>query len=153
MYMTAPAGEFRGWGITAGISLPLAPWSLGRIAGQIEEKEAAEKQARATYAAGAAMIRAGVRELRARAAAGLKQLDAFRSQILPNADQALQAGITAYQTGGTDILSLLDSFRTYVRLRQEALMVRMRFEQTRIELERTVGLLAARTLAAERIMP
>lgn len=153
MYRTAPAGDFRGWGVSAGVSLPFAPWSLGRIAGKVEESEAAGQRARAQYASGVAMARASVRELRAAAASGLKQLGTYRSEILPAADQAVKAGITAYQTGDTDILSLLDSFRTYIRLRREALDLRTDFEQTRVELERTVGLLAARTLRAERLLP
>ena len=137
--VTSPIDGFNGWSITAGITLPFAPWTLGKASARAEEASAAIKRTTATYNASRNMVLSNVRDLYYKAAAGKRQLDMFRTVIIPQAEQSLSASRTAYQTGTTDFLMLIDSYRTLVMLTKEYFMTRMQFEQTVASLERAVG--------------
>jgi cobalt-zinc-cadmium efflux system outer membrane protein len=138
-YITSPTDGFRGWSVMAGISLPFAPWTLGRVGGRVDEADATLKKAGASYQASRAMVTTSVRDLYYRASAGKEQLTTFRLAILPQARMSLQASQAAYQTGKTDFFMLIDAYRTLVSLTREYFMTRMQFEQTKAELERAVG--------------
>lgn len=139
-YVTMPITQFRGWSVIAGISIPFAPWTLGKAAARVEEADATYERAVANYHASRDMIVATVHEMYVRAASGKRQLMSYRRTIVPLAEQSLRASLTAYQNGTTDFLMLIDAYRTLVDLRMEALMTRMQFEQSVAELERAVGL-------------
>ena len=83
---------------------------------------------------------ASVRDFYYKASASNRQLDTYRTSIIPQARQALSASRTAYQTGTTDFLMLIDTYRTVVMLTKEYFMTRMRFEQAFASLERAVGI-------------
>jgi outer membrane protein TolC len=138
-YVTAPAGDFRGWSVGAGLTLPFAPWTLGKASGRVEEAEATKRESQFEYDAVRNMVRAEVRDLYYRVQAARLQLDRYREEILPQARQALQAGVASYQSGGGDLLMLIDTYRTEVGIASEALMARVRFEQSLAGLERAVG--------------
>lgn len=138
-YVTIGAEHFRGWSVKAGITLPFAPWTLGKAHSRIEEAEIMKESAQAKYAASRNMVGAAVRELYFKADAAKKQLANYSSVIVPQSRQALQASMMAYQTGKTDYLMLIDSYRMFTMLTMEQLMLRMQYEQTLAELIRTVG--------------
>jgi len=139
-YVTEPIGVFKGWSLIAGISIPFAPWTLRKAGARVEEADATIERATATYHASRDMIVAAVREMYLRASSQCRQLASYRRAILPQAEQSLQASLTAYQNGTSDFLMLIDAYRTLVELRMEALMTRMQFEQSVAELEKAVGL-------------
>ena len=85
------------------------------------------------------MVVSGIKDLFYRAEAAKEQFDKYNSAILPQAKQSVEASLTAYQTGATDFLMLIDAYRTLVNLSKEYFMTRMQFEQTIAELEREVG--------------
>ena len=136
---TIPAAGFSGWRIRAGITIPFAPWTLGKANARVEEANAAIMRAEATYKASRNMVLATVSDLYYRAVAGTRQIAAYRNSILPQARQALNSSQVGYQTGKADFLMLIDSYRTLVDFTKEYFMTRMRFEQTVAELERAVG--------------
>src|SRR2546422_1049842 len=136
---TIPATGFSGWRIRAGITIPFAPWTLGKANARVEEANAAIMRAEATYKASRNMVLATVSDLYYRAVAGTRQIAAYRNSILPQARQALNSSQAAYQTGKADFLMLIDSYRTLVDFTKEYFMTRMQFEQTVAELERAVG--------------
>jgi outer membrane protein TolC len=138
-YVTMPNSDFRGWSITAGITLPFAPWTLGKANSRVEEAEIKTKSAHAKFAGSRNMVVATLHELWFKADATKKQLANYSSVIVPQSWQALQASIMAYQTGKTDYLMLIDSYRMFTMLSMEQLMLRMQYEQTLAELIRTVG--------------
>jgi outer membrane protein TolC len=86
------------------------------------------------------MVRSTIRDLYYRAEGERRQLATYRKTILPQARQSLNASMAAYQTGKTDFLMLLDSYRMLVELGMDALMHRMEFEQTVARLEREIGI-------------
>lgn len=139
-YMTNPMADFRGWSVSAGVTLPFAPWTLGKASGRVEESEAGVLRARASYDATRNMVIARVRDLYARAQSTRAQLERYTVSILPRAEQSLQSSLSAYQTGQTDFLMLIDAYRTLVELSMESIMIRMQFEHAVAALEREVGL-------------
>lgn len=138
-YVSEPRGTFTGWNMSVGVSLPFAPWTLGKANARVEEAEASMNASVAAYSVTRNMVRAEVRDMFYKVEASRSQLENYRTLIVPQAEQSVQASIAAYQTGAADFLSLIDAYRTLVDLREEALMRRMEFEQALAELERVVG--------------
>ncbi|MBI3364762.1 MAG: TolC family protein [Ignavibacteriae bacterium] len=137
--VTSPADGFNGWSVRAGITLPFAPWTLGKASARTEEAEASIKRTTAAYNASRTMVLSSVKDLYLKADASKRQLDTYRTIIIPQAEQSLAASRTAYQTGTTDFLMLIDAYRTLVNLTKEYFMTRMQFEQTVADLEHAVG--------------
>jgi outer membrane protein, heavy metal efflux system len=137
--MTEPMGPFTGWSVSAGITLPFAPWTLGKASSRADEANADIIRSNASYTATRNMVVSNIKDLFYRVEAAKQQLDRYNSKILPQAKQSVQASLTAYQTGTTDFLMLIDAYRTLVNLSKEYFMTRMQFEQTMAELEREVG--------------
>jgi len=138
-YVTSPMGDFRGWSILAGVSLPFAPWTLGKANSRVDEATATVSKSSAALNASRNMVLSSIKDLYVKSQSAKRQLDSYRDVILPQARQSLKASITAYQNGRTDFLMLIDAYRTLVELSMESLMVRMQFEQAVAELERQVG--------------
>lgn len=145
-YVTGPTDGFRGWSVIAGISLPFAPWTLGKASGRVNEAEASVKRSTSSYNASRNMVLSSVSELYYKVSAAKKRLDMYRTRILPQAQQSLDASTTAYQTGSTDFLMLLDAYRTLVDLRMEYYVTRMQFEKSVAELEWAIGYQNIRSL-------
>ena len=137
--MTAPMGDFSGWSLSAGITLPFMPWSSGKISAQADEASSVIEQAQASYRASRAMVAGNIRDMYYKADAARVKLINFRKTILPQTDQALEAGVAGYQNGTTDFLMLLDSYRTRTQLRKEYFMTRMEFDVAVADLEREAG--------------
>jgi len=137
--ITSPLSGFSGWSVSATLSLPFAPWTLGKNSAQVEEAEASIDKAQSSYIADRNMVVSNIKDLYYKANAGKQKLDVYRTGILPRAHQALDASLSAYQTGKTDFLMLIDSYRTFVNLTKEYFMIRMQFEQNKANLEREVG--------------
>ena len=138
-YMTAPVGGFNGWTVTAGVTLPFAPWTLGARAGRIDESEAAINRASAALGAARAMVRSEIRETYSRAVADRDQVDSYRSAILPRAEASLRAALASYRSGKGDFLMVLDSSRMLRDLKTEELMLRMDFARSIAALEQEIG--------------
>jgi outer membrane protein TolC len=138
--MTEPMGSFTGWSVSAGITLPFAPWTLGKASARVDEANAAIIRSNASYTSTRNMVASNIKDLYYKASGAKKQLDIYNSEILPQARQSVQASLTAYKTGTTDFLMLIDAYRTLVNLSKEYFMTRMQFEQTVSELEREAGI-------------
>lgn len=139
--MTSPMGDFSAWSLSAGITLPFMPWSVGKINAQADEASSVIEQAQASYRASRAMITGNIRDMYYKADAARVKLANFQQTILPQTDQAIEAGVRGYQNGTTDFLMLLDSYRTRTELRKDYFMTRMGFDQALADLEREVGVI------------
>ncbi len=137
--VTSPIDGFGGWSVSAGITLPFAPWTLGKANARKDEASAAILRSTSTYNATRNMVLASLRDLYYKAMASKRQLDTYRTIIIPQAEQSLSASRTAYQTGTTNFLMLIDAYRTLVMLTKDYFMTRMQFEQSIAGLERAVG--------------
>lgn len=138
-YVTFPTGDFRGWSVIAGITLPFAPWTLGKASGRVEEATATVNRSASAYRSSRSMVLASVRDLYSRVRSAQQRLRRYRISLLPEARESLRASFTAYQTGKADYLMMIDASRMSIDLSMEALMARMEFEQALAELERAVG--------------
>ncbi|MGB2868248.1 MAG: TolC family protein, partial [Bacteroidota bacterium] len=107
------------WDVMFGISVPIAPWVSGKYSGKVEEREYGVQQGEDNIRDARNMIRFEVFDSWAKAKAHWEQADRFQTSIIPEARQALQALLSAYQTNKADFLSLLDSFRTLQMFRME----------------------------------
>jgi len=139
-YVHSPVGSFNGWSISAGITLPFAPWTIGKQNANVEEANIFLDKANATLNATRNMVFANVKDLFYKAEASKKQLDNFRLNILPQLRNTLDASLSEYQNGKTDFLMLLDSYRMLVDMTMEYYMKRMEFEQTLAQLDKEVGM-------------
>lgn len=137
--ITEPMGSLKGWSISAGITIPFAPWTLTKASARVEEARAEVDRSSALYASSSAMVRGSVRDLFYKAVSAKRRLDLFQGTIMAQARQSAVANLAAYKTGSTDFLMLIDSYRTLVSLTKEYNMTRMEFEQTMAELERVTG--------------
>jgi len=137
--VTSPMTGFNGWSVSASMTIPFAPWSIGKTNARVEEAQAAVSGSVETYNASKNMVASTVSDLYYRLRSAERQLDLYRSTILPQAEASLQASLTAYQNGRSDFLMLLDASRMLVDLKMESLMLRMQYEQTTSQLERAVG--------------
>ena len=145
-YMTGPTTGFNGWTVTAGITIPFAPWSVGGVSSRVEESEAGVRGAEAMLDASRASLRAEVTGLAARAAAEALQAEHYRREILPRAEEMLQAALGGYRSGRGDVLPLLDAFRMRNETTLDALMLGMEYAQTLAALERAIGVIDISTI-------
>jgi outer membrane protein TolC len=138
-YDTSPEKKFNGWTISAGITLPFAPWTIAKADSRLQEAEISLEKSQANLNATRNMIITNINDLYFKALANKQQLESFQKSILPQTRQSLEASLTAYQSGRTDFLMLLDSYRMLVEMTMEFYMVRMQFEQTLAQLDKEVG--------------
>jgi outer membrane protein TolC len=137
--VTSPATGFNGWSVSAGITLPFAPWTLSRVHAGVEEATASVDGSRASYQAARLMVISNIKDLYYKADSFKRQLDLYRQAVLPQSRQSLNLSLSSYQTGKTDFLALIDAYRSYVQSTKEYFMVRLNFEQTLTDLEFEVG--------------
>jgi outer membrane protein TolC len=137
--VTSPSSGFRGWSVSAGITLPFMPWSLPGVSAGVDEAAAMVDGSRASYHAARLMVINNIKNLYYKAESYKRQLDLYRQAVLPQARQSLDLGLSSYQTGKTDFLMLIDQYRSYARYTQEYFMIRMNFEQTLADLEFEAG--------------
>ncbi len=139
-YMTAPVGTFRGWSVSVGMTLPFVPWTLAKANSRVDEASATIDEARSAYRATIATVSGDIKDLYYKADGFKRKLDIFRSGILPQSRQVLMSNLSGYQTGKTDFLMLINSYRSYVNLTSDYYMTRMQFEKTIASLEQESGL-------------
>ena len=139
-YLTSPLDGFNGWSLRAIITLPFAPWTLGKSSARVDEASASIRRATTTYTASRNMVLSSVQDLFFKAQSFKQQLNTYRVEIIPQVEQSVRASIAGYQTGTTNFLMLIDAYRTRVATTREYFMSRMQFEQTVADLEKEVGM-------------
>ena len=64
----------------------------------------------------------------------------YKHTTIPQAEQTLQSTVTAYQTGKTEFLMLIDAYRMLLMARLDYYMAVMNFMASQAQLEQAVGL-------------
>ena len=121
------------------LTIPFSPWTKGKHDYEVEEALAERQAARANLAAVKNMTLFEVKEMSAKIAAAMKSVSIYRDGLLPQAEQAFQAAVAAYQTGGVNFMTLLDAQRTIRDVRMGYYKALVDYEQSRADLERAVG--------------
>lgn len=127
------------WSAMVGINIPLAPWGVGKYSGKVEENEASLRSSEQSLLEMQNMVQAQVRDAQAKVRSGWERLDRYRATILPQAKEAFQSTLAAYQIDAADFLSLLDSYRMLQMLKMEYYMVEAEYASNIAALEQAVG--------------
>jgi outer membrane protein TolC len=137
--MTMPGSGMGNWTVSAGISLPFAPWTLNKASARVQEAQARRGVMESMSASTRNMIAARVRETYAAVKAWERRASSYEMDILPKTERSLRLLMTEYQTGMTSYLMLIDGFRIYQEMAMDNIMARVRYEQAVAALEREVG--------------
>jgi outer membrane protein TolC len=127
------------WAAMVGINIPLAPWGIGKYSGKIEESELNVRSSEQSLLDMQNMVRAEVSDTYAKVQSRWQQIDRYQQTILPQAEQALQSTLAAYQTDKADFLSLLDTYRLVQMFKMEYYMAVGEYYSGLAALERAVG--------------
>jgi cobalt-zinc-cadmium efflux system outer membrane protein len=146
---TQPMIGVNTWTVMAGITIPFAPWTLGKASARVQEARADRSMRQSMLHADRNMIEAAIRESYARVKAYETQVRAFEQTILPQSRQSLLSSLGEYQSGRSSYLMLLDSYRMNQDMRMEATMARMKYETEIANLLKQVGVLEMNEIPQE----
>ncbi len=138
-YVRMPALMENRWSISAGITLPFAPWTAAKTSSRVEEAEADQLMLSSTFEASKNTVQNQIRSEYAALQALKKELRSLQETILPQINQSLQLLLTEYENGKTSYLMVLDGYRMHNETQLEIAMAKMNYKQTLAALEREVG--------------
>ncbi len=121
-----------------GVKVPL--WRAKLKAG-LEEAQVKKRQTSLRVEALETAFRTQIEDLLSRHERQQRRLDLFDRALIPQAETTLEATLSAYTTGRTDFLDLLDAERTLFNLRLDQTETYTRYLKTTAALERALGVL------------
>lgn len=129
-----PEGEtVNAFGVEASISLPLFNRAAPKGEAQIAQAELAAAETRLAYIE--QQLRRNLEVTFAAVEATEKQVLEFRNVVLPESQNAVNAAVTAYQSGQLSLTDLLDIYRTARQARLEKSRVVFNYLAARADLE------------------
>jgi Outer membrane protein len=128
------------WSVMVGISIPLAPWSSGKYTSKVEENEINVRRAEDDVAAMKNMTSFEVQDALVKMQTNKNLVDLYRNTVIPQSEQTLQSTISAYQTGKTEFLMMIDAYRTVLMSKLNYYMSVMNYMSSQAALEQAVGL-------------
>lgn len=128
------------WDAMVGVSIPLAPWSSGRYTSKVEENELNVKKAEDDYQAMLNMTLYEVQNALVKVQSNQSIVSLYKNTVIPQAEQTLESTISAYQTGKTEFLMLIDAYRMVLMSRLDYYMAVMNSMSSQAQLEQAVGL-------------
>ncbi|HKP95312.1 MAG TPA: TolC family protein [Fibrobacteria bacterium] len=128
------------WSLMLAVDVPVAPWSAGRYRSGYRIAKVNLERAERERKAAANRVDADLRLALARADAAWRQWELAGDALVPQAEQALNSSLSAYQTGKGDFMALLDAYRASLGARLERDMAAAKLMRSRAELERAVGM-------------
>lgn len=147
-YVRMPMAMENRWSVTAGITLPFSPWTLGKASARVQEAEADKRMSESMYISKKNSVAAAIRTLYEEAIGTARQLDIYERSILPQLRQSISLMLTDYETGKTSYLMLLDSYRMYNEGIMGSAMAHMQYAEAIAELEREVGVTSISALSS-----
>ncbi len=138
-YVRMPALMENRWSVSAGITLPFAPWTLSKASSRVQSATEERLSLSSTFDASKRMVEAQIKDAYAQVQAYRSEMDAYEKTVLPQTEQSLQSQLREYQSNQTSFLMLLDSYRMQQEAQMDAAMARMKYEQAVASLERSVG--------------
>ncbi|QXD13811.1 TolC family protein [Rhodocaloribacter litoris] len=125
--------------LALGVSVKV-PLQRGRLRARLEEARLRQHRVEARREALEASFRTTIADLRSRLERERDQLDLYRDVLLPQAEATLEATLSAYTTGRTGFLDLLDAERVLFTLQTGYEDAYARYLQAAAALERALGL-------------
>ena len=128
------------WSTMLGISIPIAPWTSGKVVSKVDENELNVKKAEEEYNSMKNMTLFEVQDALVKVQTNQNILLLYKNTTIPQAEQTLQSTIAAYQTGKTEFLMLIDAYRMLLMSRLDYYMAVMNYMASQAQLEQAVGL-------------
>lgn len=122
--------------LNIGVKLPL--W-LGKQRSNLEQARLERHRAEARLQSLRTKIRTEIEDLQSRLARQNRQLALLQNDLIPQARTTVEATLSAYSTGRTSFLDLLDAERMLFNLRMEQIDTHTRYLKTTAALERALG--------------
>lgn len=122
--------------LNVGVKLPL--W-LGKQRSNLRQARLERSRAEARLQSLRTSIRTEIEDLRSRLARQRQQLALLENDLIPQARTTVEATLSAYSTGRTSFLDLLDAERMLFNLRMQQVDTRARYLKTTAALERALG--------------
>jgi len=128
-----------GFGAVVSINMPFAFWTRPKYDAAVQEASAAVAAARADLHTAENLTRFQIRDLLAKVRASWEVAVLYRTTVLPQAEQGVEAARAGYRTGRTSFLDLIDADRA-LREFQLAYWQALADRESRVaELEQVVG--------------
>jgi outer membrane protein TolC len=106
-----------GFGAIGIMSIPFSFWTKGKYDAGVREAKAAEAAARADFHTWQNLTRFQISELLAKIRAQQQVVDLYRTTILPQAEQNMDAAKAGYRTGRNSFLDILEAERALLEFR------------------------------------
>jgi outer membrane protein TolC len=133
---TLPESGKDPWIISAGISLPI--W-FGKNNAKKREAEARYQASVYNYTDSQKKLTAYVKQIISEYSDALRKTELYRDGLIPKAEQSLNAGFKAYQTGETDFLNILDAQRQLLEFQLNFEKAKSTLAKKRAEIEMIIG--------------
>jgi Outer membrane protein len=128
------------WSLMIGATVPIAPWSHGKISSGTNRADANIKMAQGERENMINMIASEVNDALLKVESSKERLKLSRESVIPQAEQTLESALSAYRTGKQDFLMLIDIQRMLVMAKLDYHMAVMTLLDSQSRLERAVGL-------------
>lgn len=143
------------WTVSAGITLPFMPWTLGKASARVEEHQAEFSRKEALFRASKNRVIAEIRDAYARQSAAFTLAQAYDTELVPSARQSFQTSLAEYQSGRSSYLTMMDSYRMFQEVSMAAAKARMEYAQALADLEFQTGVmdLSAVPVSTQELKP
>jgi outer membrane protein TolC len=128
-----------GFGAVVSINLPFAFWTKPKYDAAVQEASAAVAAARADLHTLANLTRFQIRDLLAKVRASYEVALLYRTTVLPQAEQGVEAARAGYRTGRTGFLDLIEADRAWRGFQLEYYRALVEREHRLAELEQVIG--------------
>lgn len=128
-----------GYGANFTLNIPFAFWTKSKYDAGVREAEARLRQAKARHRALEDQTTYRVEDLYTQIQATHQVVELYRTTVLPQAEQALEATQAGYRTDRADFLDLIDAERALLEYRLEYAHSLVTLEQQRAALEQVIG--------------
>ncbi|HMA64673.1 MAG TPA: TolC family protein, partial [Chitinispirillaceae bacterium] len=124
------------WSLMLGLTIPVAPWSIGKFKAQENRIQAQLQESQAQIDNMVSMFQARLHDALSRVERFTTQAEFFRTTSLPQAYQTTTAAINAYQNGMGDLLMVLDSQKMLLMTNKEYQMTIMNLLNAYADIDR-----------------
>ena len=128
------------WSAMIGVNIPLAFWSSGKYTAKVQENELNVSKAENDLSSMNTMVLFEVQDALVKVESNHNLVLLYKNTTIPQAELTLQATLSAYQTGKTEFLMVLDAYRMQLMAKLDYHMAVMNYMASQAELEQAVGL-------------
>jgi outer membrane protein TolC len=128
------------WSVMVSMNIPVALWSLPKYKAGVVQSKANLGQAEEEYADMRNMVFARAQQALLKAQSSEELVRLSKTVLLPQAKQALESTLSAYQGGKSEFMTLLDAYRMSLMAKENTEMAFMQLLSSQAELEEAIGL-------------